>query len=91
MKICFVDNTNFDPPTSMVNKYINNMVEDLKTKSSEAKTMDDAQLREIYKDKLITNTSEEKKYVATPQREWLKNNNFDENPCRVFKENAKKC
>ena len=35
-------------------------------------------LRQIYKDKLITNTSEEKKYVATPQREWLKNENFDE-------------
>ena len=45
----FIDNTNFDPPTSMVNNYIDNMVEDLKTKSAEAKTMDDAQLREIYK------------------------------------------
>lgn len=35
-------------------------------------------LRQIYKDKLITDANEEKKYVATPQREWLKSKNFDE-------------
>ena len=45
----FVENTKFDSPTSMVNNYIDNMIEDLKTKSPEAKNMEDAQLREIYK------------------------------------------
>ena len=45
----FVENTKFDPPTSMINNYIDNMIEDLKTKSPEAKNMEDAQLREIYK------------------------------------------
>ena len=45
----FVDNTKFEPPTSMVSNYIDNMIEDLKTKSPEAKNMEDAQLREIYK------------------------------------------
>lgn len=35
-------------------------------------------LRQIYKNKLISNTNQEKKYVATPQREWLKSKNYDE-------------
>jgi trigger factor len=45
----FVENTELAPPTSMVSNYIDNMVEELKEKSPEAKKMGDAQLREIYK------------------------------------------
>ncbi|MAJ44963.1 MAG: trigger factor [Candidatus Marinimicrobia bacterium] len=45
----FVDKTKFSPPTSMVNNYTENMIEDLKTKSPEAKNMEDSQLKEIYK------------------------------------------
>ena len=44
----FVGNTKFDPPTSMVNNYIDSMVEELKTKSPEAKNMDDEKLRGLY-------------------------------------------
>jgi trigger factor len=44
----FVVNTDLEPPTSMVDNYIDNMITELKTKSPEAKTMDEATLRKIY-------------------------------------------
>ncbi len=44
----FVENTKLEPPTTMVNNYIDNMITELKTKSPEAKTMDEATLRKIY-------------------------------------------
>tara|TARA_B100001029_G_C15057357_1_gene455471 strand:+ start:1023 stop:2321 length:1299 start_codon:yes stop_codon:yes gene_type:complete len=45
----FVENTKLDSPNSMVDNYIVNMIEDLKTKSPEAKNMEDEKLKEIYK------------------------------------------
>ena len=44
----FVTKTKFEPPKSMVENYINNMIEDLKSKSREAKNMEEKQLKEIY-------------------------------------------